>query len=285
MLHDGHDLQLSAVAIPTPWACQAPTNEESDSQNMLHGKASEHLQRLWQESGGDGYLEVRNSFIHVSSSHTQLQRSRSWSESGTSSQSDSRSSSRSSISRSRGDATGVFCGASDISSGSGDMSQPVRAQHELPVDMEQAVARVSDQHNAPQLHDIGKCRPCLHTMYDSYCDRGNDCEFCHLPHNDYIQLAHRRPCKATRTRCKRIVDKLIAKHKDDPEALEHEAQRLIRRHPYARPLVLAAVERCKEQEAGASQIASQISQSGVQGDCANGHTFQGSEKKQSLVSL
>lgn len=229
-----------------------------DYENSLHGMPPQHLQRSWREVGGDGYLEVKNSFLTVSDRHKPLPRSTSWScsSSVTSGEVTSGESSSNGIYRSKDNATEqppahVRFEVSDSLSGSSSTSLPVRTLHE-PETVLVEVPQISDLQRS-ELHEIGKCSPCLNLIHGSACNRGKDCPFCHLSHDD-VKRVRRRPCKTTRERCKRTIDALHVQYKDDPETLEKEMQKLLCKHPYMRNLVLS----------GASS-ASHIFQSAVSG--------------------
>eukprot|EP00929_Paragymnodinium_shiwhaense_P083707 TRINITY_DN44702_c0_g1_i1.p1 TRINITY_DN44702_c0_g1~~TRINITY_DN44702_c0_g1_i1.p1 ORF type:complete len:268 (+),score=38.96 TRINITY_DN44702_c0_g1_i1:71-874(+) len=51
-------------------------------------------------------------------------------------------------------------------------------------------------------HAAGTCRPCLHISARTGCKSGRNCSFCHIAHE---KKHRRRPCKAKRDHCKRLV--------------------------------------------------------------------------------
>lgn len=206
-----------------------------------HGEPADHLQLLWHESGGDGRLSVKNSFLTVSGQHNQLPRSASWSgaSSGTSSQEDSHSSSgqyRSRLETPVQPPAHIIFEASDSASGS--ERQPVFTANEA--DVGQGSTPKFGWSKGAALHDSGKCNPCVHLAQGPGCKRDVDCNFCHLSHEIDVKRARRRPCKASRNRYKRLVDELEVKYKDDPETKEKEMQRLVSNHPYMRSLLMGA---------------------------------------------
>eukprot|EP00930_Biecheleria_cincta_P105875 TRINITY_DN9893_c0_g1_i1.p1 TRINITY_DN9893_c0_g1~~TRINITY_DN9893_c0_g1_i1.p1 ORF type:complete len:247 (-),score=32.27 TRINITY_DN9893_c0_g1_i1:124-864(-) len=245
-------------------------NEERDSLNQL----PEHLQRSWRELGGEGHLEVKNSFITVSSQHKQLPRSASWSGSSsrTSSQSESESSS---FRRNRSGATAqppehFTFEVSDSGSASDGMTEQLDAHRS---------GKRKGPFKGQELHDMGQCTPCNSLFHGTNCVRGEDCEFCHLDHDDDIKRAHRRPCKATRNRCKKIIEKLQASYKDDPEELDKQLQSLICKHPYVAGLLRGY------SELGARYCSEQSAVPDTEQDCATGQNPLASKNQRNLVSL
>lgn len=261
-------------------------SDDLDCQYQLHGRPAEHLQFSWRESGGDGELEVKNSFLTVSSQHKQLPRSRSWSgfSSGTSGQ---ESSSSGIHLGSVEDTTAqpaahfIFEAASDSASGSEGVSQPVGATHQA--DVGQAYTPEFGWSEGAKVHEVGKCSPCIKLFRGPGCDRGESCHFCHLSH-DEVKRVRRRPCKASRNRCKRLVDQLDTKFKDDPEAKENEIQRLMCNHPYVRSLLMGVSEQGTEDPASASH-SSQIAVPHGEQDRATGQNLRGGKNQRNLVSL
>eukprot|EP00929_Paragymnodinium_shiwhaense_P049192 TRINITY_DN24828_c0_g1_i1.p1 TRINITY_DN24828_c0_g1~~TRINITY_DN24828_c0_g1_i1.p1 ORF type:complete len:261 (+),score=42.87 TRINITY_DN24828_c0_g1_i1:168-950(+) len=51
-------------------------------------------------------------------------------------------------------------------------------------------------------HTNGNCKPCFRLSSEGGCNKGYHCEFCHL---DHVRKTRRRPCKAKRDQCKRLV--------------------------------------------------------------------------------
>eukprot|EP00931_Biecheleriopsis_adriatica_P069484 TRINITY_DN4331_c0_g2_i5.p1 TRINITY_DN4331_c0_g2~~TRINITY_DN4331_c0_g2_i5.p1 ORF type:complete len:270 (+),score=60.61 TRINITY_DN4331_c0_g2_i5:41-811(+) len=66
-----------------------------------------------------------------------------------------------------------------------------------------------------ELHAQSKCTPCKFYKSASGCAKGQDCKFCHLPHQKRVRA---RPNKAIRDQCKRIKDMLV--HKMQSEGRE-----------------------------------------------------------------
>mmetsp|Transcript_31604 Transcript_31604/g.56742 ORF Transcript_31604/g.56742 Transcript_31604/m.56742 type:complete len:307 (+) Transcript_31604:212-1132(+) len=75
-----------------------------------------------------------------------------------------------------------------------------------------------------QLHDAGKCRPCAWTQSSSGCRKGAACHFCHENHE--TRGNRRRPCKATRSNCDRIVQ-MLGEHFEANDPKKLEAARLL----------------------------------------------------------
>lgn len=260
------------------------TSDSWDCQYQLHGRPAEHLQFSWRESGGDGELEVKNSFLTVSSQHKQLPRSRSWSgfSSGTSGQDESSSSG---ILVNTEDATTqpaahfIF---EDSASGSEGVSQPVAATHEA--DVGQVYTLQFGWSEGAALHETKKCSPCVSLNSGPGCDRGESCHFCHLSHAD-VKRVRRRPCKASRNRCKKLVDDLDAKFKDDPVAKGNEVHRLMCSHPYVRSLLQGVSERDQENPASASHSSHTVVTNGRAIGQNLPSLHGGEQERQNLISL
>eukprot|EP00931_Biecheleriopsis_adriatica_P011849 TRINITY_DN112937_c0_g1_i1.p1 TRINITY_DN112937_c0_g1~~TRINITY_DN112937_c0_g1_i1.p1 ORF type:complete len:273 (-),score=40.04 TRINITY_DN112937_c0_g1_i1:80-898(-) len=63
-----------------------------------------------------------------------------------------------------------------------------------------------DVSNPEAMHDEGKCTPCKFQKSAKGCAKGQNCKFCHLPHQ---KKSRSRPSKPVRDECKRIKDMLV----------------------------------------------------------------------------
>lgn len=68
-------------------------------------------------------------------------------------------------------------------------------------------------------HFAGLCRPCQWVITSAGCRSGQDCTFCHLPHNTSPSDKNSRPCKAQREYSKKVL-KSLGKAAGDFDAAE-----------------------------------------------------------------
>eukprot|EP00930_Biecheleria_cincta_P038994 TRINITY_DN26811_c0_g1_i1.p1 TRINITY_DN26811_c0_g1~~TRINITY_DN26811_c0_g1_i1.p1 ORF type:complete len:270 (-),score=41.89 TRINITY_DN26811_c0_g1_i1:33-842(-) len=204
----------------------ASGEEQQPPQELQRDGLPEHLQRTWREAGGSSDLEVKNTFITVSDpadlDARPLARSNSWSGFSSTSHSDSGS--------------GCMDGSSEIlDSTSGSDSIPL-------TDMKLVDAPRYAWSVGSKGHEVGQCNPCMYLASASGCARGEECIFCHLAHDTSPKRTRCRPCKATRSRCKSILEELSEKYKDDPDEKQQAMVQLMGKHPYMRGLLLGALQ-------------------------------------------
>eukprot|EP00930_Biecheleria_cincta_P105876 TRINITY_DN9893_c0_g1_i2.p1 TRINITY_DN9893_c0_g1~~TRINITY_DN9893_c0_g1_i2.p1 ORF type:complete len:232 (-),score=24.31 TRINITY_DN9893_c0_g1_i2:124-819(-) len=217
-----------------------------------------------------------NSLKALSSQHNQLPRSASWSGSSSITSSQSQSESESSgFHRNRTGTTApppehLTFDASDSGSASEGVTEQMDAHRS---------GKPKGPFKGQELHNMGQCTPRNNLSYGTNCVPGEDSDDGHLDRDDDIKRAHRRPCKATRNRCKKIIEKLQASYKDDPEELDKQLQSLICKHPYVAGLLRGY------SELGARYCSEQSAVPDTEQDCATGQNPLASKNQRNLVSL
>lgn len=81
--------------------------------------------------------------------------------------------------------------------------------------------------NALKLHEKGKCNPCSWHRRSRGCRYGEDCYFCHLPHDPFLEK-RARPRKDKRVQYRRFIDVLEAMYPGDSGRMSEVAQELSR---------------------------------------------------------
>eukprot|EP00930_Biecheleria_cincta_P104075 TRINITY_DN9623_c0_g1_i1.p1 TRINITY_DN9623_c0_g1~~TRINITY_DN9623_c0_g1_i1.p1 ORF type:complete len:246 (-),score=33.68 TRINITY_DN9623_c0_g1_i1:190-927(-) len=217
----------------------------------LQGGLLESLPCLWRLYGGEIEVQVKNTFIHVAceeeSELKRLTRSQSWSGCRSITQDTNIDSSRCSLAGPKSDSSfcfsqesgssNCFVKASDRTSASDGTSESSTSMvsEVSNADLEKLRAASSGWSEGAGLHNLAKCNLHQQRLSAPGCTLREDGQPCHVMHsNSNDKNSCFRPCKATRNRCKRIIEKIAAQYNDDPASKLRELEILIVKYPYAR---------------------------------------------------
>eukprot|EP00435_Cladocopium_sp_Y103_P006314 s2944_g2.t1 len=87
-----------------------------------------------------------------------------------------------------------------------------------------------------QKHANGSCEPCLFFESAGGCAKGQQCEYCHFPHQTPETTNSQRPGKRDRQRIKASIEKILEEAKG--EDLQHELQWEARCNAFTRKTIL-----------------------------------------------
>lgn len=90
-------------------------------------------------------------------------------------------------------------------------------------------------------HANGSCNPCVFYTIHRGCSKGDQCCYCHLPHEDRQKPAH-RPRKQTREKYKQTVQSILEAYQDQPDLLHDQLQELAKKSPYIRAFLSGYLE-------------------------------------------
>jgi hypothetical protein len=87
-----------------------------------------------------------------------------------------------------------------------------------------------------QLHNSGRCRPCVYWKSRAGCISGEQCKFCHM--EDHPRKTNRpRPSKSKRLQCKQMVALVQTVFESNPTALAVATEKLGSKSDYMRSIL------------------------------------------------
>eukprot|EP00747_Dinoflagellata_sp_TGD_P149660 gnl/TRDRNA2_/TRDRNA2_177037_c6_seq15.p1 gnl/TRDRNA2_/TRDRNA2_177037_c6~~gnl/TRDRNA2_/TRDRNA2_177037_c6_seq15.p1 ORF type:complete len:478 (-),score=56.39 gnl/TRDRNA2_/TRDRNA2_177037_c6_seq15:80-1513(-) len=101
------------------------------------------------------------------------------------------------------------------------------------------VGRLDAGVDQDELHEMGKCRPCIWATHRDGCQQGENCPFCHKEHK---KTRRTRPGKDHRARLKQLVGELDRDLADDPDLFMKAAGKLAYDNRYMRNILRPKME-------------------------------------------